>query len=81
MSTSAPVLSVVIPCFQAALVLPVQLRALTDQVGAPPFEVIVVDNRSTDALVSVVDAHRPELLTAGATSVRVVLAPDEPGAS
>lgn len=81
MNTPVPVLSVVIPCFQAALVLPVQLRALADQVGAPPFEVIVVDNRSTDALVSVVDAHRPGLLTAGATSVRVVLARDETGAS
>lgn len=79
--SASPVLSVVIPCFQAALVLPLQLRALADQAEAPPFEIIIVDNRSSDGLEAVVDAHRSALLAAGATSVRLVPADDEAGAS
>ncbi|MGO1504471.1 glycosyltransferase family 2 protein [Microbacterium sp.] len=80
MNTS-PVLSVVIPCFQAALVLPLQLGALADQIEAPPFEVIIVDNRSDDGLETIVDAHRSSLLAGGATSVRLIPATEEAGAS
>lgn len=50
----SPVVSVVIPCYNAASTLPLQLRALASQTNAPPFEVIVVDNRSTDDLEHVV---------------------------
>ncbi len=47
--TAAPVASVVIPCLDAESTLAGQLEALRNQVGAPPFEVIVADNGSTDA--------------------------------
>ena len=47
---TAPSVSVVIPVYNGARTLPLQLEALRTQVGAPPFEVIVVDNRSTDDL-------------------------------
>lgn len=40
--------SVVIPAYNAVDVVGVQLRALAAQRGAPPFEVIVADNNSTD---------------------------------
>lgn len=38
-----PVLSVIVPCHNGASTLGIQLEALASQVGAPPFEVIVVD--------------------------------------
>lgn len=74
-------ISVIIPCHQAAHMLPLQLEALSTQVAAPPFEVIIVDNRSRDGLVAVVDAFRGPLLEGGAVAVRYVEAPDEAGAS
>lgn len=36
--------SVIIPCYRADDSLPLQLEALSRQVGAPPFEVLLVDN-------------------------------------
>lgn len=81
MTSPSPMLSVIIPCHQAADTLPLQLRALSTLRDAPPFELLIVDNRSTDDLASVVDDHRNDLLSAGATSVRVLEAPDEAGAS
>lgn len=48
--------SVIIPAYNAAATLPLQLEALATQCDAPPFEVIVVDNGSTDDTASVVDA-------------------------
>lgn len=44
----APRVAVIIPAHNAADTLPQQLEALAHQVGAPPFDVVVVDNRSTD---------------------------------
>ncbi|GAB3578118.1 glycosyltransferase family 2 protein [Calidifontibacter terrae] len=41
---------VVIPCHNAAATLDLQLEALARQESTPPFEVVVVDNRSTDRL-------------------------------
>lgn len=41
-------ISVVIPALNASATLPVQLKALMSQTSGPPFEVIVVDNGSTD---------------------------------
>ena len=38
----------VVPAFNAAAMIGRQLDALAHQVGAPPFEVVVADNRSTD---------------------------------
>lgn len=43
-----PQVSVVIPAFNAASTIARQLRALAEQAEAPPFEVVVVDNRSDD---------------------------------
>lgn len=43
----------VIPTFNAASVIGQQLKALSKQIDAPPFEVVVADNGSTDALVEV----------------------------
>nr|WP_275436641.1 glycosyltransferase [Helcobacillus sp. ACRRO] len=54
-----PEVSVIIPCFNAAATLPMQLEALFTQEDAPPFEIIVVDNRSTDDLGAVVAAASP----------------------
>ena len=43
-----PEVTVVVPAFNAAATIGRQLDALAHQVGAPPFEVVVADNRSTD---------------------------------
>lgn len=51
-------LSVVIPCYNAAATLPVQLKALADQEFSEPWEVIVADNGSTDASVSIAESFR-----------------------
>jgi GT2 family glycosyltransferase len=76
-----PELSVIIPCYQAAGELPLQLTALATQESPPSFEVLIVDNRSTDQLHAVVDAKRANLLASGATDVRLLEAHDEAGAS
>ncbi|EWS81732.1 hypothetical protein BF93_15265 [Brachybacterium phenoliresistens] len=78
---ASPLISVIIPCHQAAQVLALQLEALSTQREAPSFEIVVVDNRSTDSLAAVVDAFRGTLLAAGAESVRLIAAPEEAGAS
>lgn len=49
-----PAVSVIIPCFNAARTLPLQLKALFTQLDAPEFEIIVVDNRSTDELSALI---------------------------
>lgn len=59
--SSNPELSVVIPTYNAADVIPEQLAALSEQVGAPPFEVVVADNGSTDDLAAVIEAWRDRL--------------------
>ena len=56
-----PVVSVVIPTYNAADVIADQLGALATQVDAPTFEVIVADNGSTDHLAEVVKQWRPRL--------------------
>lgn len=48
--TPPPDVSVVIPCFNAARTIGAQLEALSSQQDAPSFEVLLVDNRSTDDL-------------------------------
>lgn len=64
-----PSVAVIIPAHNAAGTLPQQLEALSAQVGAPPFEVVVVDNRSSDDTAQV----------ARAMSATVVPAPRRPG--
>nr|NLI50305.1 glycosyltransferase family 2 protein [Propionibacterium sp.] len=75
--TPQPVVSVIIPCHNAAATLPLQLEALATQTGAPPFEVVVVDNRSTDNTTGIVD----EWATRVPFRLRLVRAGDFQGAS
>ncbi len=49
--------TVVVPALNAAATLPVQLAALAAQVGAPAFQVVVVDNGSTDGTAAVARTH------------------------
>ncbi len=72
----APAITVVIPCYNCADVLPLQLEALATQSQAPSFEVIVVDNRSTDGVHRVVDRWRSRL-----PALRLVKAHASQGAS
>ena len=51
---TSPVCSVVIPAYNAAHVIGEQLDALRTQQDAPPFEVVVADNGSTDDLRAVI---------------------------
>lgn len=69
----ALLLSVVIPCKNSAQVLGLQLEALRAQHFDEPWEVIVADNGSTDATVTVASAFRAVL------NLRVVAAPEFPG--
>ena len=54
---TAPAVTVVVPVRDGAHLLPGCLDALAAQVGAPPFEVVVVDNGSTDGTGDVARAH------------------------
>lgn len=48
--TAAPEVSVIVPCFNVAATIAEQLEALASQRSAPAFEVLLVDNRSSDDL-------------------------------
>lgn len=72
----APLVSVVIPAYNAAATLPLQLEALSSQVDAPPFEVIIADNRSTDGLRAVVEQYQD-----GGFDLRMVSAGEHQGSS
>jgi glycosyltransferase involved in cell wall biosynthesis len=50
-------LSVVVPCYNAADTIGAQLEALAGQQWSRPWEVIVVDNRSTDASMTVIERY------------------------
>ena len=54
---STPAVSVVIAARDAAGTLPVTLAALADQEPAPTFEVLVVDDGSTDTTAAIAAAH------------------------
>lgn len=56
-----PVASVIIAAYNAARTLPAQLEALATQDDPPPFEVIVADNRSSDALADACAPFRDRL--------------------
>ncbi len=58
---SNPLLSVVIPCHNAAAMLGTQLDALIRQRWRHPWEIVLVDNCSTDSLMEVVRKYRHSL--------------------
>jgi glycosyltransferase involved in cell wall biosynthesis len=68
--------SIIIPCRNAATTLATQLEALARQSWPPPWEVIVVDNGSSDGSLGVVAAFRGRL-----PALRVCAAHDRLGAS
>jgi GT2 family glycosyltransferase len=68
-----PRLSVIIAAHNEAENLPTQLDALVGQAPDVPWEVLVVDNRSTDRTVAVAESYR------GRLDLRVVPAHDRPG--
>ena len=67
-------LSVVIPCYNAQSTIRDQLEALTRQQWIDPWEVLVVDNRSTDHSVSIAEAYSGRL-----PNFRIVDANDRQG--
>lgn len=70
---STVAISVIVPCRNAADVIDVQLRALAAQRCARPWEVVVVDNGSTDGTMTVVERWRdrlPSLVTVDAVKGR-----------
>ena len=75
--TAVPHVSVVVPSHNAAATIGTQLESLSRQVAAPPFEVVVVDNRSTDGTA----AAAREWAAAFPGGLRVVPAPARQGVS
>ena len=69
---AAPHLSVIVPCFDATVTLPLTLQSLYEQTDAPPTEILVVDNRSRDDLRGLVGRWAREHEAAHVLDLRVV---------
>ena len=69
-------LSVIIPCFNGAETIAVQLEALANQEWSEPWEVIVSNNGSTDESMMIVEQYRNRL--PGLRIVNAYDAPSEP---
>ncbi|MCY7392121.1 MAG: glycosyltransferase, partial [Leptolyngbyaceae cyanobacterium CAN_BIN12] len=54
-------LSVILPCYNGAETIAVQLNALVQQQWSEDWEVIVVNNGSTDNSVEIVEEYRDRL--------------------
>ena len=54
-------LSVIIPCFNAADTIAVQLEALAQQEWVEPWEIIIADNGSTDRTIEIVKTYQQRL--------------------
>ena len=54
-------LSVIVPCFNGADTIPIQLEALANQQWSEPWEVIVSDNGSTDNSVKIVEQYKEKI--------------------
>ncbi|MGY5318325.1 glycosyltransferase family 2 protein [Neomicrococcus lactis] len=76
-ASEEPIVSVVIPCFNAERTLAEQLEALNSQKDAPKFEVLVVDNGSTDKSRAIVQDYAKH----ASVPVRVIEARYYQGAS
>ncbi|RRR17896.1 hypothetical protein DS079_11405 [Brachybacterium paraconglomeratum] len=74
---TGPSVSVVIPCFQAQSTIALQLASLSDQIDAPPFEVILVDNDPAQRL----DEAAADFLHSTAFELRIVRAHEHQGSS
>ncbi|AFZ29303.1 glycosyl transferase family 2 [Gloeocapsa sp. PCC 7428] len=68
-------ISVIIPCFNAAKTIAVQLEALAKQTWKN-WEIIVVDNGSTDDSVAIVEKYQKQIL-----NLQLIHARDRPGAA
>ena len=68
--------SVIIPCYNAADTIAVQLEALAGQRWSEPWEVIVSDNGSTDESLKIVERYRERL-----PKLRIVDSSDRRGAA
>ena len=69
-------LSVIVPCFNAADTIPIQLEALANQQWSEPWEVIVSDNGSTDESVAIVEQYKDKL-----PNLRIVDSSEQRGAA
>ena len=74
---TSPEVSVIIPCFRASTTIALQLESLSDQVDAPPFEVILVDNDPSQRLDDAVAGF----LHSSAFDLRIARAHDHQGSS
>lgn len=75
--SSEPKISVVIPCFNAELTITDQLLALEEQEGAPDFEIVAVDNGSTDGTWAVLE----DFMDSSKLNIRIFRAVEHQGAS
>ncbi len=69
-------LSVIIPCFNAADTIAVQLEALANQYWSEPWEVIVSDNGSTDETVAIAKQYQEKM-----PHLQIVDSSDQQGAA
>ncbi|WP_016876475.1 glycosyltransferase family 2 protein [Chlorogloeopsis fritschii PCC 9212] len=68
-------ISVIIPCFNAADTIAIQLEALANQQWSQPWEVIISDNGSTDNSVSIVEQYQTRI-----PNLRIIDSSDRQGA-
>jgi glycosyltransferase involved in cell wall biosynthesis len=54
-------LSVIIPCYNAASTIAIQLEALANQKWSQPWEVIVADNGSTDNTIAIIESFKQKI--------------------
>lgn len=72
---NAAAASVILPCFNAEHTLGEQLDALAEQTGGIRFEVLIVDNRSTDGTVELAKQYAERFFR-----LRIIPADEKPGA-
>ena len=64
-------LSVIIPCYNAARTIADQLDALASQQCSEPWEILIVNNRSTDNTVEIVEGYSQRLPNLRITEARL----------